>query len=287
MSILLEGKKIAEKIRNELKMEIDKIQKKPYLAVIIVGENISSKVYVNMKEKACKEVGIISKRYNLNKELKEEQLIRLIDDLNNDKDVNGILVQLPLPKHINEERILAAIDPEKDVDGFNPLNIGKLFLGNYNFAPCTPKGIIKLLEEYNISISGKDVVIVGRSNIVGKPLIFLLLEKDATVTICHSKTKDLREKTIRADILIVAVGKPKLITKDMVKENSIVIDVGINRIDDSANQKVYKLCGDVDFDEVKGKVSYITPVPGGVGPLTVAMLLQNTFEAYKLQNKIC
>ncbi|MCJ8342239.1 MAG: bifunctional methylenetetrahydrofolate dehydrogenase/methenyltetrahydrofolate cyclohydrolase FolD [Cetobacterium sp.] len=282
---ILDGKQTSQKIKNLLKEEIENIKKEhgevPGLAVIQVGDNPASRVYVNSKVKQCLEIGIESKKYILEENIKEEVLLDLIEELNNDETINGILVQLPLPKHINEEKVIDKISLEKDVDGFKAENLGKVLLGDKSaFVSCTPLGILTLMKEYKLSLEGKDVVIVGRSNIVGKPMAALLINEGATVTICHSRTKNLEEKTATADILIVAVGKRKLITKDMIKENSVVIDVGINRDENG------KLAGDVDFDNVKEKTSYITPVPGGVGPMTISMLLKNTLISFKRKKGI-
>ncbi len=271
---IIDGKKVSAKIREELKKEVLSLHKKIDLAVILVGDNKASTIYVNNKEKACAEVGITSRPFILPEQTTEEDLRRIIEELNNDKDVYGILVQLPLPKHLNERKILSYIAPDKDVDGFSAYQMGKLLLGEDCLVSCTPQGIMRLLEEYDIPLEGKKAVIVGRSNIVGKPLSLLFLQKNATVTVCHSKTKDLASVTKQADILAVAIGKPKMITAEMVKENAVVIDVGINRTSDG-------LCGDVDFENVCEKCSYITPVPGGVGPMTVTMLLCNTVKAAK------
>ncbi|ACN98777.1 bifunctional protein fold protein [Sulfurihydrogenibium azorense Az-Fu1] len=278
--ILLNGKELAEKIKNQIKQELqeflNKGYRRPTLAVILVGENPASQIYVNKKIKDCQSVGINSKPFFLPENITQIELLDLIGQLNGDEEVDGILVQLPLPSHINTLEIIEAINPKKDVDGFHPLNVGKLATGrNDGIIPCTPYGIMKLLEYYNIDTFGKDVVVVGASNIVGKPMSLLFLKDEkSTVTICHKNTKDLKSHTLKADILVVAVGKPKLITADMVKEGAVVIDVGINRVDG-------KIVGDVDFENVSKKVSAITPVPGGVGPMTVAMLLYNTFQAYK------
>ena len=251
----------------------------PGLAVIIVGEDPASRVYVNNKKKACAEIGVYSEEYALSEATSEEELLKLIDELNHKKEINGILVQLPVPKHINEERIINAIEPKKDVDAFHPVNVGKIMIGDYDFLPCTPAGVMEMLDFYNIDVSGKDCVVIGRSNIVGKPMSMLLLHKNGTVTICHSKTANLSEVTSKADILVAAVGKAKFVTADMVKPGAVVIDVGMNRQDG-------KLCGDVDYDAVSQKASYITPVPGGVGPMTIAMLMQNTLTAAKKQNSL-
>jgi len=247
------------------------------LTVIIVGNNPASRVYVNSKKKACEEIGIISNEYALPEETAEADLLELIEKLNKDDKVNGILVQLPLPKHINEETIINSIDPKKDVDAFHPQNVGKIMIGNFDFLPCTPAGVMELIKESGIEVSGKECVVIGRSNIVGKPQAMLLLHQNGTVTICHSRTKDIKEVTKRADIIVVAIGKANFLTADMVKEGAVVIDVGMNRLDDG------KLCGDVDFEGVKDIAGAITPVPGGVGPMTIAMLMKNTVTAAKLK----
>ena len=274
---LINGKEVAEKIKLQVKEEIKSLGKDVTLAVVIVGDNPASKVYVNNKKKACKLVGIQSLEYGLPESTSEDELLSLIDRLNNYNYVDGILVQLPLPRHINTDMVIERINPEKDVDGFTAINTGKLWLGQYDIAPCTAIGVIELLDYYNIDIAGKHCVIVGRSNIVGKPVAALMLERNATVTVCHSKTQNLYDITRTADILITAVGKPKFITRDMVKDGAVVIDVGINR---DENGKLY---GDVDFENVKDKATAITPVPGGGGPMTVAMLVKNTLEAAKSQ----
>lgn len=274
---LINGKEVAEKIKLQVKEEVKSFGKDVTLAVVIVGDNPASKVYVNNKKKACKLVGIQSLEYGLPENTSEDELLNLIDRLNNYNYVDGILVQLPLPRHINADKIIERINPKKDVDGFTTINTGKLWLGQYDIAPCTAIGVIELLDYYNIDIAGKHCVIVGRSNIVGKPVAALMLERNATVTVCHSKTQNLYDITRTADILIVAVGKPKFITRDMVKDGAVVIDVGINR---DENGKLY---GDVDFENVKDKTTAITPVPGGCGPMTVAMLVKNTLEAAKSQ----
>jgi len=274
---IIDGKKMSASIKEELKAEVDKItengQRAPGLAVVIVGENPASKVYVNSKVKTCGILGIYSEKHNLDSETTEVELLKLIEELNNKEEIDGILVQLPLPKHIDEDKIIEAIKPEKDVDGFHPINLGKLVIGKNGFKSCTPYGIMELLKRYEIDLNGKDVVIVGRSNIVGKPLSLMLTNSNATVTLCHSRTKNLAQKTLNADIVIVAIGREKFLTEDMVKEGSIVIDVGINR------NKLGKLCGDVDFENVSKKTSLITPVPGGVGPMTIAMLMKNTVKS--------
>ena len=274
MGIILNGKELAKKIRSELKTEVEESKLKPKLAVIMVGEDASSKIYVRNKSKACEEIGILYEEYLLPEKTTQEELLNLIEKLNQDTSIHGILLQSPIPGHLNINEAIKAISPKKDVDGFHPVNVGKLALNQDTFISCTPYGIIKLLEEYNIEIAGKHAVIVGRSNIVGKPMAMALLNKDATVTICHSKTRNISEMTKQADILICAIGKPKFITADMVKENAVVIDVGINRLED-------KIVGDVDFENIEKKASYITPVPGGVGPMTIAMLMKNVVKACK------
>ena len=273
MAIIIDGKKISTEIKDELKEKVASLNKDITLCVIQVGSDPASTIYVNNKKKACEYIGIKSLSYELPNETTEEELIGLVEELNNQPNVNGILVQLPLPKHINEDKIIQTIAPHKDVDGFHPENVGRLSIGQKGFVSCTPAGIVQLLKRYNIPIEGKECVVVGRSNIVGKPIAMLMLRENATVTVCHSRTKDLKEITKRADILIVAIGKPKFITKEYVKEGAVVIDVGIHRNEDN------KLCGDVDFDDVIEKVSAITPVPGGVGPMTIAMLMYNCVES--------
>lgn len=280
MAILLKGKELAQKIREDIKKEVLNLNIKPSIAVIVVGDNPASKVYVNKKKEAAAEAGMSSFIIQLDKNIKHQELEQKIELLNQDASINAILVQLPLPEHINTDDIIQKISPEKDVDGFHPLNAGKLFTGLKPYAvPCTPAGIIKILEEYNINVESKNVVVAGRSNIVGKPLACLLLNKNATVTICHSKTKNLKEITSQADILVSAIGKPAFIKADNVKEGAVVIDVGINRLESG------KLAGDVDFLSVEPKAGYITPVPGGVGPMTIAMLLSNTLNLYKLHRE--
>ena len=269
---IIDGKAISAAVKSEVKSDIEKLNLKPRLIVILVGDNPASQVYVNNKAKACEEVGIFSRTIVCSSEITQEELIATIEELNSNPRCNGILVQLPLPSHINEKAVLEAISPEKDVDAFHPVNVGKIMQGKYEFAPCTPAGIMEMLERENISVEGKHCVVVGRSNIVGKPMSMLLLHKNATVTICHSKTTNLEEICRSADILVAAVGKPNFITNSMVKEGAILIDVGINRVDG-------KLVGDIDFNNVKDKCSYITPVPGGVGPMTIAMLMKNTLLA--------
>lgn len=280
MYTIIDGKKLAQKIRLELKTEAEKFKTRPKLAVILVGNDPASKIYVRNKNKACEEVGINYEEHVLEETTKMEDLLQLIDRLNSDDSINGILLQAPLPKHLEINRAFEEISHIKDVDGFNPINVGKLLIGEDTFISCTPYGIIKMLEEYNIPIQGKNAVVVGRSNIVGKPLAQCLLNKNATVIICHSKTENLSNYTKNADILISAVGKANLISADMVKEGATVIDVGMNRSDNG------KLCGDVDFENVKEIASYITPVPGGVGPMTITMLMNNVIKAYKMQNNI-
>lgn len=283
---MISGTETAKKIREEIKTEIAELKEKhgitPGLATVLVGDDPASKVYVGAKEKSCKNLGVYSKRVDLPADTSEADLLALVDKLNNDPEIHGILVQLPLPKHINEPRVLYAIDPEKDVDGFHPVNVGKMVIGGDCFLPCTPHGVIELLVRYGIKTEGAEVVIVGRSNIVGKPVLNLLLQKreggNATVTLCHTRTKDLAFHTKRADILIVATGHPKTVTGDMVKEGVVVIDVGVNRIGKTAEGKAI-LAGDVDFESVKEKAAAITPVPGGVGPMTIVMLMKNTLQA--------
>lgn len=266
---------ILEKIREEHNQLKEKYGKQAGLAVVIVGNNPASQVYVRNKMKACENVGFYSENIELDENISEEELLQEIDKLNKNDRINGILVQLPLPSHINELKIIDSISPEKDVDGFHVANIGKMVIGDETgFLSCTPYGIMQLLEEYKIEIAGKDTVIIGRSNIVGKPMALMLIQKGATVQVCNSHTKDLRKKLNDADIIIVAAGVPKLLKKEDVKEGAVVIDVGINRVDG-------KICGDVDYEEVLEKASYITPVPGGVGPMTIASLIKNTFKSYK------
>lgn len=253
--------------------------RRPGLAVVLVGDDPASRVYVNSKKKACEEIGIYSEEYTMPQNTSEAQLLDLIKVLNNNPAISGILVQLPLPSHIDEKKVINSIDPKKDVDAFHPANVGKIMIGDFDFVPCTPAGVMELILESGIDVTGKECVVVGRSNIVGKPQAMLLLHKNATVTICHSKTKDLKEVTKRADVLIAAVGVAKMITADMVKEGAVVIDVGMNRLADK------KLCGDVDFEAVSKIASAITPVPGGVGPMTIAMLMKNTVKAATLDLK--
>lgn len=284
---IIDGKKIAAEIQQELKEQAKKFNAKsgitPGLAVILVGDNPASKVYVTSKQKSCEEIGFYSEVHKFPGDVQEEKVLEKVRELNANDKIHGILVQLPLPEHIDEQKILESIAVEKDVDGFHPINFGKLAQGLEGFVPCTPLGVRELLMRYNIPIKGQHVVIVGRSNIVGKPLALLLMQKsekgDATVTVCHSRTKNLAEITRRADILVAAIGRPKFITKDMVKPGAVVIDVGVNRVDDPTAPRGYRLVGDVDFEAVKEIASAITPVPGGVGPMTIAMLLHNTLLA--------
>ena len=252
----------------------------PGLAVVIVGDDPASRVYVNNKKKACEAVGFVSEEYALPAETTQEDLLALVETLNNKPDINGILVQLPLPKHLDDKAVIAAINPQKDVDAFHAVNVGKIMLGEYDFLPCTPAGVMEMLHSYQIPVEGRECVVIGRSNIVGKPMGMLLLHENGTVTICHSRTKNLAEVCRRADILVAAVGIPKFVKADMVKEGAVVIDVGMDRDENG------KLCGDVDFENVKEKCSFITPVPGGVGPMTIATLMKNTLKACKLQNNI-
>ena len=278
MAEILDGKKLAKKIKENLKVEVESLKEKginPKLAVIMVGNDPASSVYVKNKSKACKTVGVDFEEFLLEENIEEKELFDLIDKLNSDDKITGILLQAPIPKHLDINKAFERISYKKDVDGFNPINVGKLSIGVDSFISCTPFGIMKLLEEYNIDLEGKNAVVLGRSNIVGKPMAQCLLSKNATVTICHSKTKDISEITKRADIIIAAIGKPKFLKVDMVKENAVIIDVGINRMDDGS------LVGDVDFENIERKVQYITPVPGGVGPMTIAMLMYNVVKAAK------
>lgn len=279
MAEILDGKKVSQKVKDALKEEtkafFEKYGIRPGLAVVIVGDDPASRVYVNSKKKACEEIGYYSEEHALSKDTTESELLSLVKKLNGDDKIHGILVQLPLPGHIDEEKIINAISPQKDVDAFHPVNVGKIMIGNFDFLPCTPAGVMELLNEANIDLTGKNCVVIGRSNIVGKPQAMLLLHKNATVTICHSKTKNLKEITKNADVLVAAVGRAKMVTADYVKKGAVVIDVGMNRLENK------KLAGDVDFDSVKDVASYITPVPGGVGPMTIAMLMKNTFTAAK------
>ena len=279
--MILDGKLVSQRIKDALKEEVANLKNQGVsvgLTVIIVGDDPASRVYVNSKKKACEALGITSQEFALPEDTTEEELLSLIEKLNKDEKVNGILVQLPLPKHINEETVINTIDPKKDVDAFHPQNVGKIMIGNYDFLPCTPAGVMELIKESGIDVSGKECVVLGRSNIVGKPQAMLLLHQNGTVTICHSRTQNLKEVTKRADILVAAIGKPNFVTADMVKEGAVVIDVGINRLADKT------LCGDVDFEAVSKVASAITPVPGGVGPMTIAMLMKNTVTAAICQN---
>jgi methylenetetrahydrofolate dehydrogenase (NADP+)/methenyltetrahydrofolate cyclohydrolase len=285
---IIDGKQIAADMRAELKAEVAKLKTQnviPGLGVILVGEDPASQSYVTAKERACDEMGIYSDDNRLPADTSQAELMALVKKMNNDKKINGILVQLPLPKGLNESEVLLAIDPAKDVDGFHPMNVGKMVVGEQAFLPCTPHGIIQLLVRSGVKIEGAEVVIVGRSNIVGKPLMNMLVQKkpmaNATVTVCHTRTRDLSSHTKQADIVIAAAGRPNTVTADMVKEGVVVIDVGVNRVEDATKKKGYRLVGDVDFDAVKEKASLITPVPGGVGPMTITMLLYNTVESAK------
>ena len=281
MAVIIDGKELAKKIRANLKIECEELKKKNInskLAVIMVGEDPASKVYVRNKSKACEDVGIEYEEYLLDVNTTQKELIELIEKLNNDKTINGILLQSPIPSNLDINEAFRTISPQKDVDGFNPINVGKLVLNQDTFVSCTPYGIMKMFEEYDIDLTGKNVVILGRSNIVGKPLIHCCLNKNATVTSCHSKTQNIAQKAKEADVLISAIGKANFVTADMVKDGAIVIDVGINRLDNG------KITGDVDFESVKEKASYITPVPGGVGPMTIAMLMNNVIKATRRQN---
>lgn len=279
MAQIIDGKEVSRHIRGQVAEGVAELKSgigvTPGLAAVLVGENPASEIYVRNKRKACADAGIYSEEHKLPSGATEEELLSLVEKLNNDPKIHGILVQLPLPNHINETKVLRAVSPDKDVDGFHPCNVGLLVEGNPRFISCTPHGIIKMLEYYDIDIKGKEAVVVGRSNIVGKPVSLLLLHRHATVTICHSRTRNLGEVTGRADILVAAIGRANFITEDMVKEGAVVIDVGINRNDEG------KLTGDVDFERVREKASYITPVPGGVGPMTISMLLWNTLESAK------
>lgn len=280
---IINGKEISAFVKDKIKVEVNELKEKGIevgLAVILVGDNPASKVYVANKKKACEELGITSYEYLLPADTTSEELLALVNKLNNDKKVNGILCQLPLPKHLDEKEIINAIAYEKDVDAFHPVNVGKIMIGDFDFLPCTPAGVMEMLKYCDIDVSGKECVVIGRSNIVGKPMSMLLLHKNATVTVCHSRTRDLPEVTRRADVLVSAVGKANFVTADMVKEGAVVIDVGMNRNDEG------KLCGDVDYLNVAPLCSAITPVPGGVGPMTIAMLMQNTLTAAKKQNNI-
>ena len=283
MAELIDGKLVSSELRARIKSEVEVIRSRyddaPGLAVIIVGDNPASKVYVRNKKRACEEVGINSYEISLPETVTEDELLGRIELLNQDSSVHGILVQLPLPSHISEDRVINAISPKKDVDAFHPVNVGKIMTGKYQFLPCTPAGIISLLDYYNVDLCGKKCVVVGRSNIVGKPMAHLLMEKNATVTVCHSRTRDIKAEMLNADVLVVAIGKPAFVKGDSVKDGAVVIDVGINRTDSG------KLVGDVDFASVSAKASLITPVPGGVGPMTITTLLRNTLKAFELSKQ--
>ncbi len=279
---LIDGKAVSAAVKDEAARQVAVLSEKGItvgLAVILVGENPASKIYVANKKKACEQIGIRSYEYLLPETATQDELLELISTLNNEKSVNGILCQLPLPRHLDEKAVIAAINPEKDVDAFHAVNVGKIMIGDYDFVPCTPAGVMEMLKYYDIDPAGKSCVVIGRSNIVGKPMAMLLLHKNGTVTVCHSRTQNLKEITAGADILVAAVGKAKFVTADMVKQGAVVVDVGMNRENG-------KLCGDVDFDSVAPKCSYITPVPGGVGPMTIAMLMKNTVTAAKRHNNI-
>ena len=292
--IIIDGKKTADAIKSELNNAIERLKKKnlkvPGLVTILVGDNPASEIYVNMKNKACAKIGMHSKIEKLDKNTPENELLDVVGEYNVNPDFHGILVQLPLPSQINEDNIIAALNPAKDVDGLHPSSVGNLVIGKDTFYPCTPFGIVELLARYSVETKGRHVVVVGRSNLVGKPVANMLLQKkegaNAVVTVCHSASKDLSRYTKDADILIAAIGRANFIKADMVKNDVVIIDVGINRIEDSAAEKGYRIVGDVDFEQVKHKASYITPVPGGVGPMTIAMLLQNTYKAYMKIEKI-
>ncbi|MBQ1944451.1 MAG: bifunctional methylenetetrahydrofolate dehydrogenase/methenyltetrahydrofolate cyclohydrolase FolD [Ruminococcus sp.] len=281
---IIDGKKVAADTKARVKERTEELKNTyhitPGLAVVIVGDDPASRVYVNNKKKACEAVGFVSEEYALPAETTQEELLALVETLNSKPDISGILVQLPLPKHLDDKAVIAAINPQKDVDAFHAVNVGKIMLGEYDFLPCTSAGVMEMLHSYQIPVEGKECVVIGRSNIVGKPMGMLLLHENGTVTICHSRTKNLAEVCRRADILVAAVGIPKFVKADMVKEGAVVIDVGMDRDENG------KLCGDVDFENVKEKCSFITPVPGGVGPMTIATLMKNTLKACKLQNNI-
>ena len=281
MALIIDGTKVSAEVKEQVRLETLELAKKgirPGLAVIIVGDDPASRVYVNNKKKACEAVGFISREYALPATTTQEELLSLVEELNNDKEINGILCQLPLPKGLDEKAVIEAISPLKDVDAFHAINVGKIMIGDYDFLPCTPAGVMEMLHSYKIPVEGKKCVVIGRSNIVGKPMAMLLLHENGTVTITHSRTKNLADVTREADILVAAIGKPKFVTADMVKEGAVVIDVGMDRDENG------KLCGDVDFENVKDKCAAITPVPGGVGPMTIAVLMKNTLKACKIQN---
>lgn len=281
---IIDGKKVSAQVKEEVRKQALELKEThgitPGLAVVIVGDDPASRVYVNNKKKACEVVGFKSEEYALPASTTQEELLKLVNTLNNKEDVNGILVQLPLPEHLDDKAVIEAINPQKDVDAFHAVNVGKIMLGEYDFLPCTPSGVMEMLHAYDIPVSGKNCVVIGRSNIVGKPMAMLLLHENGTVTICHSRTQNLAEVCRGADILVAAVGKPKFVTADMVKDGAVVIDVGMDRDENG------KLCGDVDFENVKNKCSYITPVPGGVGPMTISTLMKNTLKACKIQNNL-
>ena len=281
---IIDGKKVSAQVKEKVRLETQALKEEhgitPGLAVVIVGDDPASRVYVNNKKKACELVGFTSEEYAMPASTTQEELLELVHTLNQKKDINGILVQLPLPKHLDDKAVIEAISPEKDVDAFHAVNVGKIMLGEYDFLPCTPAGVMEMLHAYDIPVEGKECVVIGRSNIVGKPMGMLLLHENGTVTICHSRTKNLAEVCKRADILVAAVGIAKFVKADMVKEGAVVIDVGMDRDENG------KLCGDVDFENVKDKCSFITPVPGGVGPMTISTLMKNTLKACKLQNNI-
>ena len=281
MAAVISGKEVSAKVRADVKSECEVLKTKgitPGLAVIIVGDDPASRVYVNNKKKACADVGFVSEEYALPAETTQDELLSLIEKLNSRPEINGILCQLPLPKHLDEKAVINAISPMKDVDAFHPSNVGRIMIGDYHFLPCTPAGVMELIHYAGIDVSGKSCAVIGRSNIVGKPMAMLLMHENGTVTVCHTKTRNTSEICRNADIIIASVGRPKFLTADMVKEGAVVIDVGINRDENG------KLCGDVDYASVEPKASYITPVPGGVGPMTIAMLMKNTLMAAKLQN---
>ena len=281
---IIDGKKVSAEVKERVRQQTLQLKNDynitPGLAVVIVGDDLASRVYVNNKKKACEVVGFKSEEYALPAKTTQEELLDLVKTLNTKEDINGILVQLPLPKHLDDKAVIEAIDPKKDVDAFHAVNVGKIMLGEYDFLPCTPAGVMEMLHSYDIPVEGKECVVIGRSNIVGKPMGMLLLHENGTVTICHSRTKNLAEVCRRADILVAAVGIPKFVKADMVKDGAVVIDVGMDRDENG------KLCGDVDFENVKDKCSFITPVPGGVGPMTISTLMKNTLKACKLQNNI-
>lgn len=283
MANIIDGKAVSAQVKEKIRQEVERLKGQGVeigLAVVIVGDDPASQVYVRNKEKACEAVGFNSFKYALPAETTEEELLSLVDKLNNDDRVDGILVQLPLPKHLNDKIIIDNIRPDKDVDAFHPVNVGKIMIGDYSFLPCTPAGVMELIDSTGVEVAGKECVVIGRSNIVGKPQAMLLLHRSGTVTVCHSKTQNLKEVCSRADILVAAVGRPKMITSEYVKEGAVVIDVGMDRDENG------KLCGDVDFEDCKEKAGYITPVPGGVGPMTIAMLMKNTLTAGKMHKGI-